>query len=110
MERKEIIATAGVVAVAIAATVGFILYRSQKETAAIREEGKRRVDEIYQDMDRAMAAHVDEMARLEAERVSNAERHKEVMDALAVAREQGEDLHLAHLEIIGDLASRKITA
>jgi hypothetical protein len=99
-----------VVAVAVAATVGFILYRSNKETNAIREEGKARVDQIYADMDRAMAEHVKEMARLEAERANNTERHNEVMEALAVAREQGENLHLEHLEILSDLANKTITA
>jgi hypothetical protein len=110
MERKEIIAVGGVFAVAVAATVGFILYRSKKETNAIREEGKARVDQIYADMDRAMAEHVKEMARLEAERANNTERHNEVMEALAVAREQGENLHLEHLEILSDLANKTITA
>jgi hypothetical protein len=110
MERKEIIAAGAVVAVAVAATVGFILYRSNKETNAIREEGKARVDQIYADMDRAMAEHVKEMARLEAERANNTERHNEVMEALAVAREQGENLHLEHLEILSDLANKTITA
>jgi uncharacterized membrane protein YgaE (UPF0421/DUF939 family) len=110
MERKEIIATSAVIGVAVAAVVGFVLYRSQKATSAIQEEGKRRVDEIYQDMDRAMEEHVKEMARIEADRATMTERHQEVMDTLAAAREAGEDLHLAHLEVLSDLANRTITA
>jgi hypothetical protein len=110
MENKEIVGCVSIVALAAAALVGVVWIKSKRQTDAIREAGKKRVDQIYRDMDKSMAEHVEEMARLEAERANMSERHQEVMDALAVAREQGENLHLEHLEVISDLANKTITA
>lgn len=110
MEKKEIAAIVGLALVAATAVTGYLWFKGKKETDAIRDAGKQRVDEIYRDMDRAMTAHVEEMARLERNREVMSERHQEVMDALAVARESGESLHLDHLAVLNDLANRVITA
>jgi hypothetical protein len=110
VENKEIVGCVSIVALAAAALIGVVWIKSKKQTAAIQEASKIEVDQIYRDMDRAMEEHVQEMARIEANNVAMTARHQEVMDTLAAAREAGEDLHLAHLEVLSDLANRTITA
>jgi hypothetical protein len=112
MESNKIVAGLGIAAVVAAvAGVGYLLVKKTKqETDAIRKAGEARVTEIYREMDQAMAAHVERMAELERNREAMGARHQEIMDALAVAKERDETLHLDHLTVLGDLANRTITA
>lgn len=117
MEKKEIFITLGLAVAAATAVAGYVYVRNRIVEAAVSDvlrdalrANENVAKDIYRDMDRAMAEHVEEMARLEAERTSGSARHEELMTVLQAAREAGESLHLDRLAILGELAQGNITS
>lgn len=109
MSKNTIAVVAGLALAGVAGFVGYQVYKSKKETNTIRAKALKEVAAIEAQTEQKRREYEEEMVRVRAARERNKKNHDEVMAALEAARKAGNLEHRARLQILTDMAAKKIT-